>query len=61
MEKICSKLVLIKAGSTVVTIDGNCDICEFVLLQDLEAEVTCDGYYSVEKQGILPAKGGTPV
>lgn len=61
MEKICSKVILIKAGSKIVTVDDNCDICEFALLQDLEAEVSCDGYYSVEKQGILPTKGGTPI
>jgi hypothetical protein len=61
MEKICSKILLVKAGSKIVTIDQHCDICEFELLQDLEVEVTCQEYYKVEKQGILPSKGGTDV
>lgn len=61
MENICSRLVLIKAGSKIITTDDNLDICEFELLQDLEAEITCEGYYKVEKQQILPRKGGTTI
>jgi hypothetical protein len=61
METICSRLILVKAGSKIVTINQEADICEFELLQDLEVEVTCEDYYKVEKQGILPRDGGTPV
>lgn len=61
METICSKLMLIKAGSKIVTTNSEFEICEFELLQDLEVEITCEQYYKVEKQGILPSDGGTEV
>ena len=54
METICSKIVLVKSGSKIVTTDHDNNVCEFELLQDLEVVVSCKDYYTVEKQGILP-------
>lgn len=61
MDTICSKLLIVKAGSKIISTNEELEICEFQLLQDLEVEVTCEGYYKVEKEGILPIKGGTSV
>lgn len=60
MENICSRMLIIKAGSKIITTDDNWNVCEFELLEDLEVHTTCENYYKVEKQGILP-KGGTTI
>lgn len=55
-ETICSKIIIVKAGSTIVTSDSNCDICEFTLLDDLQVSVECEEMYSVEKLSVLPKR-----
>lgn len=58
-ETICSKFIIVKAGSTIMTTDNDCVICEFTLLDDLQVSVECEEMYSVEKLSVLPKRDGS--
>lgn len=60
-EKLCSKFIIVKAGSKIITSNDDCDVCEFVLLDDLQVVVECDEMYSVEKLMVFPKGGGTKI
>jgi len=60
-ETLCSKFIIVKAGSKIVTSNDDCDVCEFVLLDDLQVTVECDEMYSVEKILVLPQNGETKI
>lgn len=60
-EEICSKFIIIKAGSRIVTISPECEVCEYELLDDLQAQVECTDQYAVEKILVLPNKSGTEI
>lgn len=59
METLCSKFIIIKAGSTIVTSNNESEVCEFTLLEDLQVAVECDAFYSVEKVSNLPCRNGS--
>ena len=61
MEALCSKFIVVKAGSKIITSTDTCEICEFELLQDLQVSVECNEIYSAEKLSVLDCHGCTEI